>query len=152
MLMSPAIAFWTLASANYIQISPLPFYDYVLYSFAAYLIWLVAYYIIVLTLAYSFCQKNGYHTYYARAMSNKTTFGYRFCGYFGEEYRKIMYCFRHAVFILITLALSYIPMNFGFIHCIFVVGILVMSLWKAANYYMDVFTKHYELEVQLSYT
>jgi len=150
MHLSPAIAFWTLRMTNYVQISPLSIFEYILYSLGGYLIWLITYYVTVLILAYDRCKKYGHQTAYTRIMNNKHYFSYRFCGYFGEKYSKLMYCLGHAIFTLITIVLSYIALNFEAIHCIYVVGILIISLWKAANYYMDVFVKHYEVEVQLS--
>lgn len=132
-------------SAN---IEPLGFLDYNMYTFLAYLLWVIPYTIIVFYLAADRVKRKENVTLYSWMMVEKDGIGYAYGGRFGEKYRRLVFISHHIIVAMSLLIFSYVALISFWAHTFFIAVILLSSLWNAANYYIEFFARRYEKELE----
>ena len=124
------------------------FYVYLLYPSVLYLVWAIVYYLIIFKLAYQRCEKKNNLTLFKYHLEDKKSFFYKLSGSFGEKSRPFTFMSVHMIFSFVTLVLTYLTLYNQYLQF----GLLLFStsqtFWTAANYYMEIFTKNYELRLQ----
>mmetsp|Transcript_3425 Transcript_3425/g.3156 ORF Transcript_3425/g.3156 Transcript_3425/m.3156 type:complete len:237 (+) Transcript_3425:440-1150(+) len=147
--LSPSIALWALrtdsCSAN---IEPLPFLDYYFYAVAFYSVWVIPYTLIVFKFTFERCKRKDNLTLYSWMMEDKESNYYNYGSKFGEKYRPLMFISHHAIINILLLGFAYLALTHFYIHTAFIGVILLSSLWNAANYYIEFFSRKYVSDLE----
>lgn len=148
----PAITLWAIKSADcpvFLEsMKPLNFQDFYLYSVGMYLIWIVPYYLVMFWLLYERWQRKQNITLYKWVMENKTTLTYKYCGLLGEKYRPAMFMSQHALSSVALILFAYVQIQYYWVLCGFVGLISCWSIWNGASYYIDLFARRYEKDLE----
>jgi hypothetical protein len=122
-------------------------FTYLTNTLILYLLWALVYYIIIFQLTLKRCEKKDNTTLFSYHMENKNSFFYKFSGMMGEKLRPVLFMSMHLIFSLLTLIITFITLYSKYIQ-LFFLGITYMStLWTAATYYIEIFSKNYELKL-----
>jgi hypothetical protein len=124
------------------------FYSYMLYPSILYFIWAFVYYIILFKLAFQRCERKNNLTLFKYHLEDKKSIFYKLSGTFGEKVRPFAFMGIHMIFSLVTLILTYLTLYSHHVQFVLLSMCLAKTFWMAANYYMEIFTKNYELRLQ----
>lgn len=121
--------------------------DYYKSAIMVYLVWAVAYYIIIYVILKNRISERNYATLATYHVNKKSSLG-KFILKLGPKYQGLMYVGTHFLSVLVIFTVTMISyFNFWF-------NVLVMflassvSFWNGATFYMDYFSKKYELNLQ----
>jgi hypothetical protein len=123
-------------------------YNYIKNTAILYLIWAVIYYFIIFKLTLERCNKKKNTTMFGYLLDNKDSIFYKLTGFLGEKYRGVLFMLVHMIFSLVTLLLTYVCLYSEVIHIVLMVLTILKTFWSAATYYMEIFSKNYELRLQ----
>eukprot|EP00359_Climacostomum_virens_P009439 CAMPEP_0204908108 /NCGR_PEP_ID=MMETSP1397-20131031/7116_1 /ASSEMBLY_ACC=CAM_ASM_000891 /TAXON_ID=49980 /ORGANISM="Climacostomum Climacostomum virens, Strain Stock W-24" /LENGTH=336 /DNA_ID=CAMNT_0052077495 /DNA_START=30 /DNA_END=1040 /DNA_ORIENTATION=- len=123
------------------------FYDYSLASVSYYSIWFVCYSFIIFYATFERCEKKQNLTLYKYSMEENPGFA-NLCGVFGENLRKPMFMISHIATAYLPLMATYVTLYSYWLQGFILLGIFLCSLWTSANYFMDIFSKNYDLRMQ----
>jgi hypothetical protein len=149
---TPALTMWSIrynscGSWPTAKITP-SMIEYFKDTYLLYIIWAVVYYIIIFHLTFDRCNKKKNSTMFAYLLENKGGFFYNLTGFMGESMRSILFMLVHMIFSVITLLISYFCLYSQALHIIFVFIAVIATFWAAATYYMEIFSKNYELKLK----
>lgn len=147
--LNPSLALWSIRSTTCVEYPELEvpsFLTYALYSCIFYLSWCLVYYIIMFKLAYERWNRKNNLTLYTWQMDLKGAM-YKFSGLLGEKRRIPMFMLSHFITFASTLVPTYLAMVFFEVQTAMVIFIILVSLWNAACYYMEIFAKTYQLKI-----
>jgi hypothetical protein len=147
--MNPALALWSIRSATcgeYPELEIPSFLTYAFYSFIFYLSWCFVYYIIMFKLTYERWNRKNNLTLYSWQMDTKGAM-YKFSGLLGEKRRIPMFMLSHFITYVFTLVHTYLAMVYFEVQTAIVIIIILISLWNAACYYMEIFASTYQLKI-----
>ncbi len=122
--------------------------DYILYPTMLYLVWAVPYYFILFKLTFKRCEKKNNLTLFKYVLQDKNSFFYKISEICGEKIRHLSFMMTHMVFSLLTLLITYVTLYNHYLQLFVLCLCLMHSFWMAANYYMEIFTKNYELRLE----
>jgi hypothetical protein len=149
--LSPGLAIW---AVRYSQCSKWPiakidpnFYSYLLNSFVLYLIWAALYYFIIFQLTYDRCERKNNTTLFRYHLENKSSLFYQISGIFGEKIRPFAFMSMHMLFSLVTIIVTYLTLYSEFLQLGLISFSILQTFWTAANYYMEIFSKNYEIRI-----
>jgi hypothetical protein len=119
--------------------------DFYIAIIGAYLSWATIYYLIMFVIAKKRIKNRGYGTlksYYEEGEKGK-----KIMNKYGEQYSQFVYLGLHFVVSLFTMTVSLIA-YFSFpAHCVLVLALSSSCFWNGATYYMDHFSKKYEVNL-----
>ncbi len=122
--------------------------DYLRNALVYYFIWAVVYHFIIFKLTFKRCQKKTNTTLYNYHLEDKKGFFYKLTGLLGERLRPLSFISIHLIFSTVTLVVTYISLYHMYIQLLFMfVGILLI-IWTTATYYLEIFSKNYEMKLQ----
>jgi len=124
------------------------FYTYLFYPCILYLIWALIYYVIIFLISFDRCEKKNNTTLFKYHLQNKNSIFYKYSGIFGEKLRPFAFMSIHMIFSLFTFLVTYISLYSQFLQLILIFTALIKTFWMAANYYMEIFSKNYELKLE----
>lgn len=127
-----------------------------LVALVTYVIWQLLYLIIVVVFRKKkkVIEQRNYATsfsyLYNRSAKNKKRPGLvsRVCGVFGSKYRFAVYTFLQFLYAIVTILPTKLLWDYPAVHELFLGGMTTISVWNAANFYIEIFSKRYATEVQ----
>lgn len=147
----PSITLWAMKTANCSEhaaaMEPYGLVEFSAYAALTYFAWIVPYYVIIFCLASERVQRKQNITLYHYAMANGELTK-RYCGMFGERFRPLMFMLQHALSSMILVLLAYVQIRYYWVFTGFVAVISCWSIWNGAGYYIDLFARRYEKDLQ----
>eukprot|EP00158_Paraphelidium_tribonemae_P005527 Partr_v1_DN27389_c1_g1_i2_m46634 putative Conserved hypothetical protein len=125
----------------------LDFFEAMAWGAAFYVVWQALYYVAIMRIKGGKVDKGERVTSYSWLLSdakNKHNPGlvYRLCTRYGNgRYKRVLFMFWQLVYALITMVPAVLFHRFFWLHLVWLVGILTLSVWNGANYYFDVFSR-----------
>jgi hypothetical protein len=113
-----------------------------------YFTWAFIYYVIIFVISFERCEKKDNTTLFRYHLQNTQSFFYKYSGIFGEKLRPIAFMSMHLIFSFVTFVITYISLYSQLIQLILILSTLIKTFWAAANYYMEIFSKNYELKLE----
>ena len=148
----PAIVCWGLnisdcgsPSFDPKEIGLLEYYQYVSMG---YFVWFAGYYLIIFVITYETWNKKGYPNLYSYAMSNEKFRTYKFCNIFGPKLRPLMFLVQHSGVGMVVFIFGFFSIHSVYFQTLLVMGITLLSVWNGANYYLEIFSRNYELKLK----
>jgi hypothetical protein len=121
--------------------------NYYGYAILFYVIWASAFYLVTFVIAKKRMEKRGYHNLYKMFMTKGKGFEYNFINKYGEKYTVPMYFVMHFLSFLVTSTIALPGFFFFSYSCVMMVYLCGSSFWNGATYYMDYFSKKYEVNL-----
>lgn len=147
----PSMALWALktsqCSDHINDMKAYGFLDFYMYSALFYLFWVIPYYLILFCLAEKRVARKQNMTLYSYAMENGALTK-KYCGMFGEKFRPLMFISQHALSSMILMLFAYVQICFYWVFTVFIMVISCWSIWNGAGYYIDLFARRYEKDLQ----
>jgi hypothetical protein len=121
--------------------------QYVINSAILYLAWALVY-TVILKLTMKRCDEKNNTTMYKYMHETPGSFFHKATGILGEKLRPFTFMSYHIVFSLIATTITYITFHNHLLHAAIVILSILTTIWTAANYYMERFSKNYEAQLQ----
>ncbi|KAJ3367577.1 hypothetical protein GGF31_007390 [Allomyces arbusculus] len=116
-------------------------------STIVYLVWQVAYYVLILHRRRDKVYKQGYATSFTWLLEDQGAIG-KAMGVFGDQHRLATFMLLQFVYSMVTVLPSYVFARSQIANMLFLVFILSASIWNGANFYINVFSKRYLTDLQ----
>jgi hypothetical protein len=147
----PSVTLWTLRHSSCEEwpaasVTP-SFIDYCLASVSFYVVWFVAYTFIIFYAAIERCEKKQNLTLFKYTMSVNPGFA-KLCGMFGETFRKPMFMLSHICTACLPLMATYVTLYSYYLQAFLILLGFLSTLSTSANYFMDIFSKNYDLRMK----
>ncbi len=118
-----------------------------------YVIWQLFYLIIVSVFRKKVIEQRNYATSFSylcrpKAPNQRPGFIARSCNVMGPKYRFLMFTLLQFVYALVTIIPTKILWDYPSIHELFLATMTTVSVWNAANFYIEIFSKRYIIEIQ----
>lgn len=124
-----------------------------LVALATYIVWQLLYLVIVVVFRKKVIEQRNYATSYSYLCSkSKKRPGLisRVCGVFGQKYRFAVYTALQFLYAIVTILPTRLLWDYPALHELFLGGMTTISVWNAANFYIEIFSKRYAIEVHES--
>lgn len=120
--------------------------DYYTGAIGFYLVWAVVYYIIMFVIAKRRIKERGYGNLkiYYESSNPKVK---KTLNKYGEKYSGIMYLLYHFSISMFSSTLALASYFSFYVHCLLMIGLVSTCFWNGATYYMDHFSKKYEVNL-----
>ncbi|KNE65854.1 hypothetical protein AMAG_09822 [Allomyces macrogynus ATCC 38327] len=116
-------------------------------STIVYLVWQVAYYVLILHRRRDKVYKQGYATSFTWLLQDQGAIG-KAMGVFGDQHRLVTFMLLQFVYSMVTVLPSYVFARSQIANMLFLAFILSASIWNGANFYINVFSKRYLTDLQ----
>ncbi|KAH7052432.1 hypothetical protein BKA57DRAFT_455600 [Linnemannia elongata] len=156
--MSPPITLyvvrWLYPDPNYTRFSALkdmpvlPTSSSLTYAIALYLTWQVAYYVFVVVRQKEKIKAGKRVTSYTWLLNDpKAGVISKVAHTFGEKYSIITFMGMQLIYTFVTCLFALLSYKYFRLNTVFLVGLFLVSVWNGASYYMEVFSKQYEKQL-----
>lgn len=121
--------------------------NYYGYAILFYLLWACVFYLITFIIAKKRMEERGYNNLYKLYMAKGKGFEYNFINKFGSKYTVLMYFLMHFTSFLVTSTFALPGFFFFSYNSLMLLLLCGSSFWNGASYYMDYFSKRYEVNL-----
>ncbi|KAL0074588.1 hypothetical protein J3Q64DRAFT_1649090 [Phycomyces blakesleeanus] len=133
------------------QLPHISFAQAMIYSNAAYIVWQTLYFLFIMVGRREKVESGLRLTSYSWLLNDtngKKGFIQKAAFMFGEKYKLYMFMLLQLAYnILTTIPTCFLYSHF-WVHTIFLISMFAASVWNGANYYIEVFSRRYNLEVE----
>jgi hypothetical protein len=123
-------------------------YSYLFYPCVLYLIWALIYYVIIFVISFERCEKKNNTTLFRYLLENKNSIFYKYSGILGEKVRPLAFMFIHMILTFVTFVVTFISFYSQWLQLILILIAIIKTFWATATYYMEIFSKNYELKLE----
>jgi hypothetical protein len=121
-----------------------------LVALATYLLWQLIYFVIVAVFRKKVIEQRNYPTsfsYLVKSQRKKPGLISKICSVFGSRYRFAVFMFLQFVYATVTILPTKLLWDYPALHELFLGAMTTISVWNAANFYIEIFSIRYATEV-----
>ncbi|KAI7871209.1 hypothetical protein BDF14DRAFT_1764356 [Spinellus fusiger] len=133
------------------SLSRIEFGQAMLYSNAAYILWQTLYFLFIMVGRREKVESGLRLTSYSWLLNDthgKKGFIQRTAFIFGEKYKLYMFMLLQLVYNIVTIVPTYYLYTHFWLHTAFLITMFASSVWNGANYYIEVFSRRYIIEIE----
>ncbi|KAI8367976.1 hypothetical protein EDC96DRAFT_552891 [Choanephora cucurbitarum] len=126
-------------------------HEVLLYSTVAYFIWQSLYYLFIMVRRKDKVESGLRLTSYSWLLDDshgRKGFIQKAAFIFGPKYKLEMFMLLQLVYNIVTSLPTYFLFRSFWLHTTFLIGMFAVSVWNGANYYIEVFSRRYILEIE----